>query len=86
MKRKNYLVVFFCLLAIVALVALAGFMTLYVADDSNLLKQQLRKFLAPVMNTVEDETHTVETDLQSTEAAVALATAASVDSRSVSTV
>lgn len=73
MKRKNYLVVFFCLLAIVALIALAGFMTLYVADDSNLLKQQLQKFLAPVMNTVEEETYTVETVPESTEAAVAQA-------------
>lgn len=45
MKIRNYLTILFALLAIVALLGLAGFMTYYVADESNPIKQQIDEIL-----------------------------------------
>lgn len=45
MKIRNYLTILFAVLSIIALVALAGFMTFYIADDSNALKQQVIQVL-----------------------------------------
>lgn len=45
MKIRNYLTILFAILAIVALLGLAGFMTYYVADESNPLKQQIAEIL-----------------------------------------
>lgn len=47
MKMRNYLTVLFAVLAIVLLIALAGFMTVYVADESNPLRQQIMRILSP---------------------------------------
>lgn len=41
MKIRNYLTILFAVIAIIGLAALAGYMTLYIADDSNPLKQQV---------------------------------------------
>ncbi|MDO5539170.1 MAG: SGNH/GDSL hydrolase family protein [Eubacteriales bacterium] len=41
MKIRNYLTILFAVVAIIGLAALAGYMTLYIADDSNPLKQQV---------------------------------------------
>lgn len=45
MKIRNYLTILFAVLAIIFLAGLAGYMTLYVADDSNPLKQQVMQVL-----------------------------------------
>lgn len=47
MKIRNFLTILFAVLAILALVALAGFVTLYVADDSSPLHRQLMQLLYP---------------------------------------
>lgn len=55
MKVKNYLTILFAVLTIIALLALAGFMTLYIADDSNPLKQQVMQMLhMDISDDVED--------------------------------
>lgn len=45
MKIRNYLTIAFAVLAIIFLIGLAGFMTVYVADDSNPVKQQILEIL-----------------------------------------
>lgn len=45
MKIRNYLTILFATLAIIALLGLAGYMTYYMADDSNPLRQQIAQLL-----------------------------------------
>lgn len=45
MKIRNYLTILLAMLAIAALLALAGFMTLYSADKDNPLRQQIMQLL-----------------------------------------
>ena len=45
MKIRNYLTILFAILAIFFLLGLAGFMTYYVADESNPIKQQIDEML-----------------------------------------
>lgn len=47
MKIRNYLTILFAVVAIVVLLGLAGFMTLYVADSSNPIVQQVIQILQP---------------------------------------
>ena len=47
MKARNYLTILFAVVAIIVLIALAGFMTIYVADDSNPLRQQIMQVISP---------------------------------------
>ena len=68
MKIRNYLTIFFAILAILALIALAGFMTVYVADDSNLLKQQILRIL-PLTSETDTDTPASDTESLQTETA-----------------
>ncbi|MDO4344256.1 MAG: hypothetical protein Q4C50_05575 [Eubacteriales bacterium] len=45
MKIRNYLTILFAVIAIIFLLGLAGYMTIYIADDSNPLKQQVMQVL-----------------------------------------
>ncbi len=45
MKIRNYLTILFAVLAIAALLGLAGFMTVYTADNNNPVRQQLMEIL-----------------------------------------
>lgn len=72
MKFRNFFTIFFAIIAIFALLGLTGYMTLYVADDSNFLRQQLIKVLGPVLH-IEDDSPVpvVETSQESTETVTA---------------
>lgn len=68
MKIRNYLTIFFAVLAIILLLGLTGFMTYYAADDSNPIKQQIATILP--MEEIFDFLH-----LDSSEASVPVNTA-----------
>ncbi|MFR8170522.1 MAG: SGNH/GDSL hydrolase family protein [Marvinbryantia sp.] len=67
MKIRNFLTILFAVLAIVALIALAGLATIYVADDSNPLRQRLVQIFDPDGETVAVSTPEAGTDAPAAE-------------------
>lgn len=65
MKIRHFLSIFLAVLGILALLALAAFMTVYVRDDSDPLRQKLMQIVQPVLHVVEQPA----TEAPSTEAA-----------------
>ena len=67
MKIRNFLTILFAVLAIVALIALAGLATIYVADDSDPLRQRLVQIFDPDGETVPVSTPDSGTDAPAAE-------------------